>query len=139
MTTLKTRENDADVEAFIDGVENQTRCEDARVVTRWMQEITGEPAKMWGGTMIGFGHYDYKYASGKEGRWFITGLSPRKQNLTLYIMPGFSKYDALLERLGKHKLGKSCLYINKLKDVDEAVLKELIGLSVDHMREKYPS
>lgn len=92
---------------------------------------------MFGTSMIGFGSYHYKYASGREGNWFLTGLSPRKQNLVVYVMPGFSHYDDLMARLGKHKTGKSCLYLNRLVDVDLDVLGELIRLSVAHMNEKY--
>ena len=103
---------------------------------RIMEEIVGEPPKMWGGSIIGFGSYHYKYASGREGDWMLTGFSPRKQSLTLYIMSGFSRYDELLSKLGKYKTGKSCLYIKKLEQVDAAVLKELIAASVDYMRNK---
>ena len=99
-----------------------------------MSEITGEPAEMWGGSIIGFGSYHYVYESGREGDWFLTGFAPRKQSLTLYIMPGFEHYDDLLARLGKHKIGRSCLYINKLADVDMDVLRELVAESVSHMR-----
>ena len=90
---------------------------------------------MWGTSIIGFGSYRYKYASGREGEWMLTGFSPRKQNLTLYIMPGFENYETLLANLGKYKTGKSCLYINKLEDVDLSVLEELVRQSVDHMVE----
>ncbi|MBV7338085.1 DUF1801 domain-containing protein [Chloroflexi bacterium TSY] len=100
-----------------------------------MKEVTGEEPQMWGTSIIGFGSYHFKYASGREGDWMLVGFSPRKQNLTLYIMPGFENYDELLGNLGKHKTGKSCLYINKLADVDQGVLKKLVKQSVDHMRE----
>jgi hypothetical protein len=100
-----------------------------------MKEITGEEPVMWGESIIGFGKYQYKYASGRQGEWFLAGFSPRKQNLTLYIMSGFKAFDKTLETLGKHKTGKSCLYINKLEDVDRAALKKLIKLSVEHMIE----
>ena len=93
---------------------------------------------MWGPSIIGFGSYRYKYASGREGEWMLTGFSPRKQNLTLYIMPGFDNYDSLLAKLGKYKTGKSCLYINKLEDVDLSVLEKLVKQSVDHMVETNP-
>ena len=91
---------------------------------------------MWGDSIIGFGTYHYKYASGREGDWFVTGFSPRKQNLTLYIMSGFDEYDALMKKLGKYKTGKACLYINKLEDVDMAVMRELIQKSVAHLSDK---
>ena len=88
---------------------------------------------MWGANIIGYGTYRYKYASGREGEWFLTGFSPRKQNLTLYIMSGFDQYDSLLANLGKHSTGKSCLYVKKLEDIDLTTLKEMVKLSVDHM------
>ena len=90
---------------------------------------------MWGPTIVGFGSYHYKYESGREGDWFKTGFSPRKTSLTLYIMPGFNRYDELMQKLGKHKTGQSCLYINKLEDVDMDVLRELVKLSYDYMDE----
>ena len=90
---------------------------------------------MWGTSIVGFGSYRYKYASGREGEWFLTGFSPRKRNLTLYIMAGFENYDSLLADLGKHKTGKSCLYINKLEDVDIPTLRKLIRQSVTHLAE----
>lgn len=98
-----------------------------------MQEVTGAEPRLWGSSIVGFGDYHYKYESGREGDWFVTGFSPRKQNLTLYIMAGFDNYDQLLSRLGKYKTGKSCLYINKLDDVDLDVLKELVAQSAAHM------
>ncbi len=97
-----------------------------------MKKITGEVPAMWGDSIVGFGSYDYKYASGREASWFLTGFSPRKQSLTLYIMAGFDQYAALLERLGKFTTGKSCLYIKKLEDVDLEVLGELIQRSIAH-------
>jgi hypothetical protein len=100
-----------------------------------MRDITGDEPAMWGTSIIGFGSYRYKYASGREGEWFLTGFSPRKQNLTLYIMSGFDNYDSLLSELGKYKTGKSCLYINKLDDVDMQTLRDLIEQSVAHMAE----
>jgi hypothetical protein len=90
---------------------------------------------MWGDSIVGFGSYHYRYASGREGDWFVTGFSPRKQNLTLYIMAGFDNYDHLLQNLGKHKTGKSCLYIKRLEDVDLDTLRELVSQSVQHMNE----
>ncbi len=136
MATLKTQENDADVGAFLDGVENIRRREDARTVSDMMARVTGEPPRMWGASIIGFGRYHYKYESGHEGDFFLTGVAPRKQALSVHIMPGFSEYQDLLDRLGKHKTGRSCLYINKLDDVDLTVLEELVRRSVDWMRAK---
>ena len=133
MAELKTRPNEASIEAFLNSVENEKKRQDSYTVLKLMEEITGAPPKMWGDSIIGFGSYHYRYASGREADWFLVGFSPRVQNLTLYIMSGFEEYDRLLEKLGKHKTGKSCLYIKKLEDVDMPTLRELIRLSVDHM------
>ncbi len=137
MSEPKTKRHDGDVNEFIDAVENPRRREDARRVLELMREVTGEPPKMWGSSIVGFGSYHYRYASGREGDWMITGFSPRKQNLTIYIMPGFSEFAGLLDRLGKHKTSKSCLYLNKLDDVDLEVLAELVRESVAVMRRHY--
>ena len=137
MAELKTVVNDADVEAFIDSVENPRRREDARRLLKLMCEVTGEAPKMWGASIVGFGSYHYRYASGREADWMLTGFSPRKQNLVAYIMPGFSGTAELLAKLGKHRTGKSCLYLNKLDDVDMEVLAELVRESVAVMRERY--
>ena len=136
MSELKTKRNEDSVEAFLDGVENPRRKADAFEILKIMREEIGEPAEMWGSSIVGFGSYDYKYASGKEGTWFLAGFSPRKANMTLYIMPGFEQYGELLGQLGKHKTGKSCLYVNKLEDVDVNVLRKLVKLSADYMRNK---
>ena len=138
MTELKTNRNDGDVVAYLGSVENQRRREDALVLLDVFESIMDEAAKMWGNSIVGFGSYHFKYDSGREGDWFLTGFAPRKQALTLYVMPGFEHYEQLLARLGKHKIGKSCLYINKLADVDMQVLRELIAESVAHMRRSYP-
>ena len=137
MSEPKTKRHDGDVNEFLDAVENPRRREDARRVLELMRKVTGEPPKMWGSSIVGFGSYHYKYASGREGDWMITGFSPRKQNLTIYIMPGFSEFSELLARLGKHKTSKSCLYLNKLDDVDLEVLAELVRESVMEMRHRY--
>lgn len=136
MAELKTKKNDASVEAFLKSIENQKRMEDSFMVLDMMKKITKSEPNMWGPSIIGFGSYHYKYASGREGDWFLTGFSPRKQSLTLYIMSGFKKYDDMLKRLGKYKIGKSCLYINKLEDIDIIVLKELIHASVIYLKSK---
>ena len=102
-----------------------------------MREVTGERPKMWGSSIVGFGSYHYTYASGREGDWPVVGFAPRKQNLVLYIMPGFARYESLLARLGKHRTGKSCLYVNKLDDIDPEVLEELVRESVDEMKRRY--
>jgi hypothetical protein len=135
MAELKTKPTGQDVTAFLDGVEDEKKRQDSYAVLALMQEVTGEEAKMWGDSMVGFGSYHYKYESGREGDWFLTGFAPRKRNLTLYIMSGFDAYDDLLAKLGKYKTGKSCLYVNTLVDVDTAVLRQLVQASVTHMKE----
>lgn len=137
MAELKTRPNEASVEDFINSVKDETKRKDSRIIADLMAEITGEEPKMWGPSIVGFGTYHYKYASGREGDWMRIGFSPRKQNLTLYIMDGFDKYDELLSSLGKYKTGKSCLYVNKLADIDMKVLRRLVKASVAHFNKKY--
>ena len=102
-----------------------------------MRRATGKRAKMWGSSIVGYGSYHYKYESGREGDWCLVAFSPRKQNLVVYIMPGFESFPTLLKKLGKYKTGKSCLYLNKLADVDQEVLQELIIESVEVMRKRY--
>jgi hypothetical protein len=99
-----------------------------------MSDATKAEPSMWGASILGFGNYHYKYESGREGDWFLTGFSPRKRELSLYIMAGFERYNALMKKLGKHRTGKSCLYIKRLSDVDINVLSELVVASVEHMR-----
>ena len=137
MSELKTRQNDGDVDAYLDSVENPRRRDDALRVLTLMREITGEVPRMWGSSIVGFGSYHYTYASGREGDWPVVGFAPRKQNLVLYIMPGFAGYEALLARLGKHRTGKSCLYVKKLDDIDPDVLEELVRESVADMKRRY--
>ncbi len=137
MADLKTKQNDASVTDFLDQVENEQRQTDCRELLKMFSEVTGEPAKMWGENMVGFGKYHYKYKSGHEGDWFLTGFSPRKQNLTIYIMTGFEKYNDILEDLGKYKTSSSCLYVKKLEDINREVLSKLIRRSVEDMRERY--
>ena len=130
MAELKTKKNKASVTAFLNSVEDEKRRKDSKRVLKMMKEITGKKPEMWGASIVGFGSYDYKYASGQEGNWFKVGFSPRKTALTLYIMTGFSRYASLMKKLGKYKTGKSCLYIKKLEDIDMDVLRELIEESV---------
>lgn len=130
MAELKTRPNDASVVDFLNGVADDRKREDCRTLVQLMSEATGAEPKMWGDSIVGFGTYHYKYASGREGDWMQVGFSPRKQNLTLYIMSGFSRYEELMKSLGKHSTGKSCLYIKKLDDVDMTTLKKLVEESV---------
>lgn len=138
MAELKTQRNDGDVDAFLAGVENDTRREDARAVRRIMAEVTGDDGSMWGDSIVGFGTHNYRYASGREGEWFQVGFSPRKQNLVLYVMDGFEERAKLLRELGKHKTGKSCLYVNRLSDVDTHVLRQLVEASVAHISKQQP-
>lgn len=134
---LKTQVNDDDVHAFIESVTHEGRREDAFTLLRLMQEITKAEPKMWGKSIVGFGSYTYTYASGHSGDWMAIGFSPRKQSMSIYIMPGFTRYEELLTKLGKHKIGKSCLYVNRLDQIDLDVLKELIEQSYRYMTEKY--
>lgn len=130
MAELKTQKNTASVEAFLKGVADPRQREDAILVTEMMRKITGAPPAMWGESIVGFGHYVCKYPSGRELDWFVTGFSPRKDKLTLYLMGGLERQGTLLKRLGKHKIGKSCLYIKRLDDVDLPTLRELVKRSV---------
>ena len=144
MVENKTVKNNNSVEDFLNTVENEQKRADSFRILDMMQEITGEEPKMWGPSIIGFGEYHYRYASGHEGDAALVGFSPRKQNLTLYLMgcyvnPEDKTYDELFSRLGKHKTGKSCLYINKLSDVDLDVLLDLIRRSYKDMKNLYPS
>jgi hypothetical protein len=134
MSELKTKKTDASVEEFLNSVEHDKRRADGFALLELMQKVTGEPPAMWGQSIVGFGSYRYQYASGREGEWFLVGFSPRKRNLTLYIMSGFDEYEPLLRKLGKYRTGKGCLYINKLDDVDVQILGELIRQSLAHMR-----
>ena len=137
MAELKTKQNGASVIECIAAVDDNQQRADARKISAMMRAATGFRAKMWGTNIIGYGSYHYKYASGQEGDWPIVGFSPRKQNLSLYIMPGFGRFDKLMAKLGKFKAGKSCLYIKRLADVDENVLEKLIDGSVKHMRKQH--
>lgn len=134
MAKLKTQKTNASVSAFLKGITDDERRKDCQTLVRIMKAAVGTPPKMWGPRIVGFGHYHYKYASGRENDWFLAGFSPRKQDLTIYLMSGLDRHDALVTRLGKYKTGKSCLYVKRLADVDIAVLKELIAESVKHMK-----
>jgi hypothetical protein len=134
MAELKTKERKASVEKFLNSVKDDQKREDSFKILKMLKQITKSEPKMWGPSMIGFGNYHYKYASGREGDWFVAGFSPRKQSLTLYIMADVNKYKDLLAKLGKHKTGKGCLYINKLDDVDVKVLKQIITTSVKELK-----
>ncbi|MBN2499875.1 MAG: DUF1801 domain-containing protein [Anaerolineales bacterium] len=134
MSENKTKPTDQDVIDFLKNVEHKTRRQDGFTLLEMMQEITGEEAVMWG-SIVGFGSYHYKYESGREGDMPLIGFSPRKQSMTVYIMPGFDDYEDMLGELGKHKTGKACLYLNKLADVDADILRKLIKRSYTHMKE----
>jgi hypothetical protein len=137
MAELKTQKTDASVIEFLERVPNKRRRRDSFAVLKLMRDVTGEGPAMWGTSIVGFGSYRYKYASGREGEWPLVGFSPRKQALTLYIMSGFDNYDDLLADLGKYRTGKACLYINKLEDVDQAILRDLVEQSVVHVAEAH--
>jgi hypothetical protein len=127
MAEIRTLPNDADVIAFLDSIEHPTRRADGHQLLEMFTQVTGEPARMWGASIIGFGTYHYKSErSRQEGDWMLVGFSPRKAALSLYLSYGYEQHAEVLARLGKHKFGKGCLYINKLTDVDVAVLRELV-------------
>ena len=130
MTENKTQKTAASVTDFLNSITDEKKRQDCFALLELMRQATRLEPRMWGASIVGFGDVHYKYASGREGDWFKVGFSPRKQNLTLYIMDGFPKYQQLLATLGKHKTGVSCLYINKLADIDLAVLREMIAQSV---------
>ncbi|MBK9944018.1 MAG: DUF1801 domain-containing protein [Kouleothrix sp.] len=133
MAEPKTKPNDLDVEGFLNGVANQQQRQDCDAIVALMREATGATPRMWGASIVGFGSYHYRYASGHEGDSPLVGFSPRKQNTTLYLAYGLEQQEDLLQRLGKHKIGKGCLYIKRLADVDQAVLRELIARSVEQL------
>jgi len=134
MAELKTKPTTASVSDFLAAVDDEERREDCLAVVKIMQKATGAKPKMWGPSIVGFGDHHYRYASGRELDWFLTGFSPRKKDLTLYIMPGFERYEELMSSLGKYKTGKSCLYIKRLADIDTKVLRTLVEDSVKHMK-----
>ena len=136
MAELKHKPTDASVDAYLAAIPDEQRREECKVIAEMMQRATKAEPRMWG-SMIGFGSYHYRYPSGREGDWFLTGLAPRKQALTLYIMAGFAQYDPLLDKLGKYRTGKSCLYIKRLDDVDLKVLEKLILLSVNQLTQEH--
>ena len=133
MAGVKTRPNKSSVERFLRGVKDEKRRTDAHSLVALMREVTRAAPEMWGESIVGFGRYHYRYDSGREGEWFLTGFSPRKQSLTIYIMPGFERYGALLKKLGKHRTGKSCLYLGSLSEIDLPTLRKLIKQSARDM------
>ena len=138
MTENKTRPTEASVADFLAGVEPARKRDDALALDRLFRRVTGWQPRLWGPSMIGYGEYHYVYDSGREGDFLATGFSPRKTSLVVYIMPGYADFGDILARLGKHKLGKSCLYINKLADIDESVLEELIRAGLDDLATRWP-
>ena len=138
MAELKTKETRASVSAFLAAIEDPEQRADARRIARLMREATGCRARLWGTSIVGFDRYHFRYASGREGDWPIVGFSPRKRELSVYLMSGFGGQAKRLARLGRHRKGKSCLYIRRLSDVDPDVLRELVVASVAAMRRKYP-
>lgn len=136
MAELKTKKNDKNVDVFLNSIEEEQKRKDAFEIADMMKSITGEEPKMWGDSIVGYGDYHYKYATGREGDWFQTGFSPRKQNLTLYLSCGINEDKELSKKLGIFKSGVSCLYIKKLDDIDRTILKDLIRKSVNTLNKK---
>lgn len=134
----KTQPTAQDVEEYLLSIGDEIKRADAFKLKDMMERLSGEPAKMWGNAIIGCGTYHYKYESGREGDFMRVGFAPRKANLVIYIMSGFKEHDALMAKIGKHKTGKSCLYVKRLSDIDESVLEELITHSLAYMAQKYP-
>jgi nucleoid DNA-binding protein len=134
MAKLKTKPTQASVQAFFNEIADEATRQDCIAIAKIMEEVTGEKPKMWGQSIVGFGTYHYKYESGREGDWMLTGFSPRKRDLTLYIVMGFEKYSELMQQLGKYSTGKSCLYIKRLSDINTPTLKKLIKQSVKELK-----
>jgi hypothetical protein len=130
MAELKTKPTTASVAAFLKNIENPDQRDDCRELARLLRQITGKRPKMWGPSIVGYGSYHYRNRSGREGDWFLAGFSPRKQNLTIYVMPGFDRYPTLMKKLGKYKTGKCCLYVKRLDDVDGGILRRLLEKAV---------
>ncbi len=138
MAKLKTKPTKIKVSSFLDKVEDEKKRKDCRELVALMRSVSGINPKMWGSAIVGFGSYHYKYNSGREGDWMVTGFSPRKQNISIYIMPGFSDYGAMMNKLGKYTTGKSCLYVKELDDIDRGILRKLVEKSVADMKQMYP-
>ena len=138
MTTLKTLSNDANVNHFLNGLPDEVKKQDSFTLLDLFSSVTGQKPKMWGSSIVGFGQYHYKSDKSKqEGDWPLVAFSPRKQNLSLYIMPGFSDYDDLLDKLGKHKTSVACLYVNRLSDIDTVILEKIIERAYKEMQERH--
>jgi hypothetical protein len=139
MAELKTKPTEVTVESFLDNITDEKVRNDCFTLIRLMEKVTGEKAKMWGPGIIGFGKYHYKYDSGREGEICLTGFSPRKGNLSLYVKGGSPGQEELLTSLGKYKAGKGCLYVKKLDDIDLSVLESMVERTVDYLKKKYPT
>lgn len=139
MAESKTKATGEDVSSFLAAVPDDRRREDARALVALMGRATGEPPAMWGSNIVGFGHYHYRYESGREGDAPLVGFSPRAKELVIYLAADATDRDALLARLGKHRTGKSCLYVKRLDEIDPDVLTALVAASVAAVRERYPS
>jgi len=137
MAQNKTQPTDASVDDYLNAVTPDAKRAESFALKALLERASGYSPRMWGPSIVGFGTYHYKYESGREGDFFITGFAPRKQNLVVYIIPGFFPHSQLMDRLGKHKTGRSCLYLKKLEGIDLDVLEEIVGSSVDWMKEKY--
>lgn len=134
----KTTATEASVKDFLASVEPERKRQDAEALDALFRRVTGFQPRMWGPTIVGYGQYHYRYATGREGDFLATGFSPRKANLSIYIMPGYGDFGDLMARLGKHKTGKSCLYVNKLADIDLSVLEELIAAGLRDLNTHWP-
>ena len=137
VTENKTQKSKGSVADFLNNIDNKQRRADCKAIAKMMRTVTGKNAKMWGTSIVGFGTYDYRYASGREGSFFLCGFSPRARNLAVYVMSGFAEHKSLMAKLGEHSTGKSCLYIKKLDDIDPKVLQSLTERSVKYMRKTY--
>jgi hypothetical protein len=136
MAELKTKKTEQSVDSFLNGVADGKKRQDSLTILDVMKDATGAEPKMWGDSIIGFGDYHYKYATGRENDWFLAGFSPRKQNITLYLVTGFEQFSDLMQKLGKYKTGKACLYIQQIEDIDLEVLKELVKRSIRQMKKE---
>lgn len=128
----------SDVTDFLTSVEPERRRNEADTLDKLFRTVTGWDPVLWSGSMLGYGRYDYTYASGRSGSFFATGFAPRKAKLSIYIMPGYADFEGILARLGKHKKGKACLYVNKLEDIDMQVLGELIAAGLKDLGRQWP-
>ena len=138
MAELITKPTDLSVDAYLDAIVDETRRQDCRALVKLMSAVTKHAPKMWGASIVGFGSYHYKYASGHEGDTCSVGFSSRKGDISIYILSGFEEHDALLAKLGKHKVGKVCLYVRRLSDIDLPILEQLVSRSVAEVRRRYP-